>query len=88
MIRPIRNQVLVKAFKEDEVSSGGIIVPENMRKDGARVEIVAVGNGTLNRPMKLKAGMIGFRVKDWGVPVEDQGELYYLMEDEAILATM
>ena len=88
MIRPIRNQILVKAFKEDEMSSGGIIVPENARKEGCRVEIIAVGNGTPSRPMTLRPGMTGFRVKEWGVPVEDEGELYYLMEDVAILATM
>lgn len=88
MIKPIRNQVLVKAFKEDEVSAAGIIVPESYRKHGCRVEIIDVGNGTKNRPMKLKKGEIGFRVKDWGVPVEDNGELYYLMDDKAILATM
>lgn len=88
MIKPIRNQVLVKAFKEDEVSTGGIIVPESLRKYGCRVEIIEVGNGTKNRPMKLKKGQIGFRVKDWGVPVEDNGELYHLMDDSAILATM
>lgn len=87
MIKPIRNQVLVKAFKEDEVSAGGIIVPESLRKYGCRVEIIDVGSGTKNRPMKLKKGEIGFRVKDWGVPVEDNGELYYLMDDKAILAT-
>lgn len=87
MIKPIRNQVLVKAFKEDEMSSGGIIVPESMRKEGSKVEIIAVGNGTPSRPMRLKPGMTGFRVKDWGVPVEDNGELYYLMDEEAILAT-
>jgi chaperonin GroES len=88
MIKPIRNQILVKAFKEDEMSSGGIIVPENARKDGNKVKIVAVGSGTPKRPMKLKPDMIGFRVTKWGVPIEENGELYYLMEDVAILATM
>lgn len=88
MIRPIKNKVLVKAFKEDEISSGGIIVPENMRKEGSRVEIVAVGSGTPKRPMKLKPGMIGFRVKEWGSPVVEDGQLYYIMEDNEILATM
>jgi co-chaperonin GroES (HSP10) len=87
MIKPIRNQVLVKAMKEEEVSSGGIIVPEYLRKDGAKVEIVAVGEGTPQKPMSLKPGMIGFRVDDWGIPVEDDGNLYYLMHQDAILAT-
>jgi hypothetical protein len=47
-----------------------------------------VGNGTKNRPMRFEKGQVGFRVKNWGVPVEDNGELYYLMEDVALLATM
>lgn len=87
MIQPIRNQVLVKAMKLDEVSAGGIIVPEYLRKDGSKVEVIAVGNGTKNKPMNLKPGMIGFRVSDWGTPVEDNGNLYYLMDQDAILAT-
>lgn len=87
MITPIRNQVLVKAIKEDEMSTGGIIVPDYLRRDGAKVEIIAVGNGTSQKPMTLKPGMIGFRVDDWGVPVEDEGTTYYLMHQDAILAT-
>lgn len=87
MIKPIRNQVLVKAMKEDEMSSGGIIVPESFRKDGSKVEIVAVGNGTKDKPMMLQPGMVGFRVSEWGTPVEDDGVLYYLMDQDAILAT-
>lgn len=88
MIKPIKNKIVVKAFKEDEISSGGIIVPENMRKDGCRVEVVAVGSGTPKKPMTLKPGDIGFRVKEWGVPVVEDGQLYYIMEDVEILATM
>lgn len=86
MIKPIRNQVLVKCFKGDEKSLGGIIVPEAFRKEANRVEIVEVGNGTEKRPMKLKKGSIGFRVKDWGTPIEENGEKYYLMDDKAIIA--
>lgn len=87
MIKPIRNQVLVKAMKEDEVSAGGIIVPEHLRKDGAKVEIIAVGDGTPQKPMTLKPGMVGFRVDDWGIPIEDEGTTYYIMHQDAILAT-
>ena len=87
MVKPIRNQVLVRAFKGDEVSAAGIIVPDSYRKDGCKVEIIDVGNGTKKRPMRLKKGQIGFRIKDWGVPIEDNGDKYYLMEDVTILAT-
>ncbi len=86
MIQPIRNNVLVKPFKENNVSAGGIVVPENYRKDGCRVMIVAVGSGTQKREMKLRSNTVGFRVKEWGTPIEDNGELFYIMDDSAIIA--
>lgn len=86
MIQPIRNQVLVKCLDGDNISEGGIIVPDAFRKPSNKVEIVAVGNGTRDRKMKLRAGDIGFRVKDWGTEVIDNGQKYFLMEDSAIIA--
>lgn len=86
MIQPIRNNVLVKPFQGDAMTKGGIVVPDSFRKESDKVMIVAVGNGTKNKPMKLKAGTIGYRVSMWGEPVEDNGELFYIMEDNAIIA--
>lgn len=86
MIQPIRNQVLVKPFPGDEISAGGILVPESVRKPSNKGTIVAVGNGTKEKPMNLKAGDIGFRVQEWGEPILIQGELHYLMDSDSILA--
>lgn len=86
MIQPIRNNVVVKPFLGDEKTIGGIIVPENIRGESDKVMIVSVGKGTKNKPMKLKANTIGFRVQAWGTPIEENGELFYIMEDNAIIA--
>lgn len=85
-MKPIRNYVLVKPFPPDEVSEGGIFVPESARQENNKVHIVSVGEGTPKRPMNLKAGQIGYRVKDWGTPVEINGEKHYLMDNSAIIA--
>lgn len=85
MIKPIKNNILVKAFKEDAFSNGGIIVPESFRKDGAKVEILAVGGGTKKRPMNLQPG-IGYRIQNAGTPVEYMGEKYYILDQAHILA--
>lgn len=87
MIQPIRNNVLVKPLGKQQQSTGGILVPESYQKDSNRVEVVAVGNGTKGNPMPLKPGMIGYRVQDWGTPIEENGTTYYLMEASAILCT-
>jgi chaperonin GroES len=87
MIQPIRDNILVKPFDADNISEGGIIVPDSAKKPSNKVMIVAVGNGTGKKPMKLKPGMVGYRTKDWGLEVIWDNELHYLMNDEAILAT-
>lgn len=85
-MKPIRNQILVKPFMGSDKTEGGIIIPESCRKESNRVLIVEVGNGTKQSEMKLEKGMIGYRVKDWGTPIVDNNETYYLMEQNAILA--
>lgn len=86
MLKPIRNNILFKPFLGDEISEGGIIVPDSVRGESDKGVIVSVGNGTINKPMELKEGQIGFRVHKWGNEVILNGEKYYLMEDSAIIA--
>lgn len=86
MMKPVRNNVLVKCFKGSNVSEGGILVPDSVVGDSNKVEILAVGSGTPKKPMKLKAGSIGYRVKDWGEPIEYKNEKYYIMDASAIIA--
>lgn len=87
MVQPLKNKILFKPFMMDEKSFGGIIVPGSYRGESSRGTIVAVGSGTKNKPMQFKVGQIAFRVKDWGELVEEKGENYYIMEQDAILAT-
>lgn len=87
-IRPIRTQVLVKPCESDSVSEGGIIVPGSYLEESNKVEIIATGNGLKSKPMRYSPGQIAFRVKSHGTPVEENGELMYLMDQEALLATL
>ncbi len=85
MIKPILNNIVVKPFMNKEKTEGGLFVPEAFLGESDRVEIVAVGNGTKKKPMKLKSGDIGHRVKAWGEPIIDNGVTYYIMDAQAIL---
>ncbi len=86
MIKPINNNILFKPFVGDEITDGGLVIPESVRVESNKGIIVAVGDGTKIRPMKLKPNTVGFRVKDWGEPIDINGEIHYLMEDKAIIA--
>jgi len=87
IIKPIRDNILVKTFESDNISEGGIYVPDSAKTISNKVEVIAVGNGVKNKPMKLKIGDIGYRVKDHGTEIIIDGEKHYLMNQDAILAT-
>jgi chaperonin GroES len=86
-MQPIRNFILCKPFPPDEISDGGIIVPDSVKKDSNRLLVVATGRGTKDRKMQFTAGQTVYRVKDWGEPIDIEGERHYLMDQAAVLAT-
>ncbi len=83
MIQPIRKQVLFEPYEGDEISDGGIFVPEIFRKPSNKGEIKAVGSYV----KKWRAGDIAYRTKDWGTEIEENGVKYFLMDEDALLAT-
>lgn len=83
---PIRNQILFKPFLSEEITKFGLFVPDSCRRETDKGTIVAVGKGTKDNPMRFSVGDVVYRVHDWGMPVEKNGEYLYLMEDSAILA--
>ncbi len=85
-MQPIRNIILTKPFPPDEVSEGGIFVPESARQESNKMRVIAVGNGTKERKMPFKEGQVVYRVKSWGTPVDIEGERYYLMDQNGIIA--
>lgn len=88
MIQPIKDNVLVKPFLSDNVSDGGIIVPDSMKKPSNKVRVVAVGNGTKRLPMNWKEGDIAFRIKDCGDEVIVDGELYFIVKSNWLIAQL
>lgn len=86
-MQPLGQYILVKPFEANNVSEGGLIIPDSAKRVSNRVKIVAVGRGSRDKPMMLNKGQVGYRVKNWGDPVEINGELHYLMTQDSIIAT-
>ena len=85
-MQPIRNNVLVKPFASDEVTTGGIYVPESAREVSNKMTVVAVGNGIAKDKMQFSLGDVVYRVKGWGLEVIIGGEKHFLMSQKDILA--
>ena len=87
MIKPKNQQVLIKPFPPDDLSSGGIVVPMSYRARNNKSLVVAVGLGTDSKPMRFSPGMVVHNIKDCGelFIIDDQD--YYLINQDWILAT-
>ncbi len=55
-IRPLADRVLIEPTAAEEVTMGGIIIPDSAKEKPLKGKVLAVGNGTKDEPMVLKAG--------------------------------
>lgn len=55
-IKPIGERVLIKPIKEEEVTSGGIYIPESARREKNEGTVLAVGTFEDGKELPLKKG--------------------------------
>ncbi len=91
MIKPLGSRVLIKVSEQEEVTQGGIVLPDTAKKKPNEGEVVAVGPGRLldngeRAPMNIKVGDRVIFSEYSGTDLEINGEKHVLVEDDQILA--
>ena len=91
-IRPLYDHVLVKR-KEEEVSIGGIVIPDNAKEKPAFGDVVAVGSGKMlpngkRRQPDVKAGDVILFGKFSGKEIETDGEKYLMLREDDIFGVV
>ena len=86
-IKPLADRVLVLPAQAEE-KVGGIIIPDTAKEKPQRGKIVAVGNGTKDEEMILKAGDEVLYGKYAGTELESEGEKYLMMRQSDVLAVV
>ena len=84
-IQPLGDRVLVMPAPAEE-KIGGIIIPYTAKEKPLRGKIVAVGKGTKDEEMILKAGDEVLYGKYAGTELEFDGEKYLMMRQSDVLA--
>ncbi len=85
-IKPLADRVLVKPAAAEEKTVGGIIIPDSAKEKPLRGSIIAVGKGTKDEEMVLKAGDQVLYGKYAGTELELEGEKYLIMRQSDVLA--
>lgn len=87
-IQPLADRVLVKPAPAEEKTIGGIIIPDTAKEKPLQGEVIAVGNGTKDEAMVLKAGDTVLYGKYIGTEVELDGTKYLIMRQSDVLAIL
>ncbi len=91
-LKPTNDYLLIEPLKEDEVTKGGIVIPETAREERAiKGKVIAVGPGKLNDkgervPLTIKEGQIVIFKKYAPDEVKVDDKEYYFVREDDVLA--
>jgi chaperonin GroES len=91
--KPLADNVLVEVEAAEKKTSGGIIIPDNVKETPNYGNVVAVGTGLLlqdgsRHTIEVSVGDKVLFTKNAGVPVEIDGESFKILKEHEILAVI
>jgi len=92
-LKPLADRVLVEPIEDEEVTAGGIVLPETAKEKPQRGTVVAAGNGKTNdegerRPLDVKAGDTILFGKYSGQEIKLDGVEYLIMKEDEVLGVL
>ena len=94
MFKPLHNYVLLERIEEENITAGGIIIPDNAKEKPSRGRVIATGNCTYSGddliPMSVKAGDVVLFAK-WAATANEvkiDGRDYVLIKETDILGIL
>ena len=90
-IRPLDDRIVVKVLDAEEVSAGGIVLPDSAKEKPQRGKVTAVGEGKLldggeRSAPEVKKGDVVIYGKYAGSDVKVDGEDFKILRESEILA--
>jgi chaperonin GroES len=91
-LKPMNDYLLIEPIKEEEITKGGIVIPETAREERAiKGKVIAVGPGKLNEkgeriPLTIKEGQTVIFKKYAPDEVKIDNKEYYFVREDDVLA--
>jgi chaperonin GroES len=88
---PLGDRVVVKPSTKEEVTKGGIVIPETAKEKPQEGQILAVGPGKMTEdgkriPLDVKVGDIVIYAKYGGTEIKEGDEELIILRESDILA--
>lgn len=90
-LKPLADRVVIKPIVKEEVTKGGIVLPDTAKEKPQEGEVMAVGPGKLGEDgkrieMEIKKGDRVIYAKYAGMEWKHDGEEYLILRESDILA--
>lgn len=90
-LEPLADRLVVKPIEREEVTRGGIVLPDTAKEKPEEGEVLAVGPGRLSEdgkriPMDVKVGDIVIYARYGGQEIKIEGEQLIILRESDILA--
>ena len=90
-IRPLDDRIVLKVLDAEEVSAGGIVLPDTAKEKPQRGKVTAIGEGKRlddgkRQKLDVKKGDIVLFGKYSGSDVQIEGDDYKILRESEILA--
>ena len=91
--RPLYDRLLVKRVAAEEMSKGGIIIPDSAKEKPIEGEVIAVGNGKAlddgkTRNLEVKVGDKVLFGKYSGTEIKLDGEEHMILREDEVLGIL
>ena len=92
-LQPLNDRIVVKRTEEEEVTKGGIIIPDTAKEKPIQGKVLAVGTGKVmddgsKLPLDVKKGDTVLFSKYAGAEVKIEGEDLLIMREDDVLAVV
>lgn len=94
MFKPLHNYILLERIEEENITAGGIIIPDNAREKPSRGRVINVGDGVYVGeklvPVSVKAGDVVLFAK-WASSANEvkiDGRDYVLIKETDVLGIL
>ncbi len=90
-VRPLYDRLIIQTMKEEEMTKGGIIIPDTAKEKPVEGKVIAVGAGRIKKdgtkmPLEIKKGDRVLYAKYGGTEIKMDGEEYLMMKEDDVLA--
>ena len=91
-LQPLADRLVVKPIEREEVTKGGIVLPDTVKERPQEGKVIAVGPGRLSEDgkrivMDVKVGDIVIYAKYGGTEIKIEDEELIILRESDILAT-